>query len=424
MRKTILHKILLILLLTFVGCGTSKKKDLEILEQHNFIILLDLSDRLIKDGADQLENDKKIIIEIWKQYREISKSKIYIKSRDIFQVVIADQDSSSYSTSYKMSIQDSLGLNLSIGKLHAANKKKIVNFESNLASQLDELYSKASKYTNPDDYQGADIWKFFNEDISYRLKKGCKNHIYIITDGYLFVKKQRKEIADSFPMVNFKKNDFDLDVCMLEITPKIKTDNEFYRLKSVWSNWYFSMGIKEICFLKRNNLSLIKEEMFDFLNSSEREEFIIKNVKINDLYDEKNSQSTQFKSNKNSGKLTTVSNALVKNRFKENSGYNKQLVPNQIKTSKVKKESSSPLTSISDSEFLDFYITKGIYEVGDKAKSIYLLRIKNILENSFPTKESESFVLLCSCKSRLKSQLYANNMLSEELKHKLDTRCP
>lgn len=427
MWKTILHTISFLLLATIVGCGRSKTKDSEPIDQHNFIILLDLSDRLIKDGRGQVENDKKIIFEIWKQYREITKKKIYIKSRDIFQVVLADQDSSSLQENAQRDFQDSLVLDLSMGKLHAGNKKKIVGFESKLKSQLNDLYSQASRYTNPDDYRGGDIWKFFNEDLSYRLKKGYKNHVYIITDGYLFVKEQRKEIADAFPPVNYILNGGDLNICMLEIAPKIKTDHEFDRLKSVWSNWYMSMGIKEMCFLKRNNLSFIEDEIFDFLNSMDRKDYAIKksdNIKKKELALQKNDKQVVPVKIKSDSKFSSGSNGQVNKLLTTSSNRQKREVQQQVKTHVKKSNLTNQIVPKSDAEFLAYYITSGIYDNIENSKESNLSRIKNILEYSFPSKESENFILLCSCKSKLKSQLSAQNMLSEELKNKLNTRCP
>ena len=72
-----------------------KKKSLRV--KHNYIVLLDLSDRLIVQD-DQPERDKKIIRQLYSLFEEKVKRELYIKSRDEIKVVIAPQRGSRLST--------------------------------------------------------------------------------------------------------------------------------------------------------------------------------------------------------------------------------------------------------------------------------------------------------------------------------------
>src|SRR5688572_17032474 len=58
--------------------------------KHNYIILLDLSDRLIVQ-ENQPERDKQIIRNLYTAFEEKVRKDLYIKSRDEFKVVIAPQ---------------------------------------------------------------------------------------------------------------------------------------------------------------------------------------------------------------------------------------------------------------------------------------------------------------------------------------------
>ena len=50
---------------------------------------------------------------------------------------------------------------------------------------MPEIYKKAVISNNSKDYPGADIWKYFNEDLAGDLEDDAANTLFIITDGYL-----------------------------------------------------------------------------------------------------------------------------------------------------------------------------------------------------------------------------------------------
>jgi hypothetical protein len=403
-----------------VSCSPGKRKNLETRDHHNFIILLDLSDRLIKDKREQIEADKKIIFEIWKHYREISGLN-YRESRDIFQVFLSEQDSSSINIYSQRAFQDSLTIDLSTVRRHRSNKKKIKCFESKLVSHLDDLYSQASKSNHLDDYRGADIWKFFNDDLSGRLEKGYKNHVFILTDGYQYVKNKITEDSNVFPRVKLSHvNGISVDVCMLEISPKSIPVNEYYRLKSVWSNWFLSMGLKEMCFLKRNNLSQISKKISDFLDSQDRSDFRLKKTdvsKIKGLQEEMISPQILAETTLDKHKFPIVSK-------KTNTKSSSKKPSIQIRIVKDNKVTSVKKDFKTDAEFLDYFLTTGIYNPDQNSQTKNLQRVKNILEASFPSKASESHILLSSCKSKIKNLLESKNLLSEDLRSKFNSKCP
>src|SRR3954470_21321577 len=84
--------IFLAILFTVVGCNVpppeGKKNGDRI--KHNYIVLLDLSDRLIVQ-PNQPQRDKQIIKSLYSSFENKVKRDLYIKSRDEFRVVIAPQ---------------------------------------------------------------------------------------------------------------------------------------------------------------------------------------------------------------------------------------------------------------------------------------------------------------------------------------------
>src|SRR5690349_8763181 len=90
---------IVLVLLFLAGCQlpAPEKKKNELSTKHNYIILLDLSDRLIVQ-EDQPERDKEIIRKVYTLFEEKVKSELYIKSRDEIRVVIAPQSGSDLNT--------------------------------------------------------------------------------------------------------------------------------------------------------------------------------------------------------------------------------------------------------------------------------------------------------------------------------------
>src|SRR5690349_20556066 len=94
-RKYGLTRVLILiaaLAVTTVSCNlpAPDKKEPVVRTKHNYIILLDLSDRLIVQ-ENQPERDKQIIQYLYTAFEEKVKKDLYIKSRDEFKVVIAPQ---------------------------------------------------------------------------------------------------------------------------------------------------------------------------------------------------------------------------------------------------------------------------------------------------------------------------------------------
>lgn len=390
--KTISSLFLVVLLIwSCKSKQTNKEKDYE---HHNFIVLLDLSDRILDLG--QISKDKEVIELIWNQFREISKKKLFIHSRDIFQIVVAEQDSSSLNDDARMSFQDSLNLDLSgfkknEKKVFARNKIRVDEFSVKLKNNISYLYSNASEFSNPKDYRGADICKFFDEDIVKRLKKGYNNHVFILTDGELFVKKAGRVFKEDFPLTSFKKKDIDMDVCMLEI--KTSDRNSFLKLKREWSAWYSDMGITELSFMKSDDNSSLERTLVDFLYSEDRRDFKIEPINIG---------SSNLKTKK--VKTTNVAQSSTR---KTQTNMN-----------------DDPLKNSSDDDFLNEYIIGDLQSKSDKFKKKRLMRLKQLLESKFPNKNSSNYSIACSYKGIILDEMGRNSMDCTKLKTYFQEKCP
>lgn len=240
-----------IFLLGLSSCKTPPPEKKVIKEKHNYIILLDLSDRIIVQ-ENQIARDKEIIKYIYDLFQARVKKNLYVKSRDEIRVVIAPQKGSQLQT---QDIEDKLYINISnIDYV----KRRTMESERRTAffSTVDSLYRMAKFSNNPDDYYGADIWKYFYENLKedYSTDTLTKNFLFILTDGYPVVGSDREKLQ---PIKNKYPN---LHVVLVEAAPWDK-DMEWDHVTAVWSDWFNEIGITKYSLIKRSAISKEKEQI-------------------------------------------------------------------------------------------------------------------------------------------------------------------
>jgi hypothetical protein len=250
-RYTLLIPIMtLVLLMSACKFPSPEKKKKDVRVKHNYIILLDLSDRLIVQDQ-QPQRDKEIIKHLYSLFEEKVKKEMYLKSRDEIRVVIAPQKGAGLN---RNSFEDKLYVNMS-SMDPISRKAKEEKRREDFSANLDTLYRKAVFSRNPEDYYGADIWKYFYEDlkIDYSQDTLTQNYLFILTDGYPIVGQQNKLLK--------VKNDFpDLEIVLLEAAPREK-DLEWDHLMSIWEDWFTTIGIKKYTLVKRNSITKELEQI-------------------------------------------------------------------------------------------------------------------------------------------------------------------
>ncbi len=131
-------------------------------------------------------------------------------------------------------------------------------------ANLDTLYSKAVFSKSPDDYYGADIWKYFYEDLKndYVDDENTENYLFIITDGYPIVGQNSNkllEVRNEFPGLN---------IVMLEAAPRDK-DMEWDRIMTVWEQWFTKIGIANYTLIKRGSITKELEQIKEIVDTKE-----------------------------------------------------------------------------------------------------------------------------------------------------------
>ncbi|MBA7580165.1 hypothetical protein ES708_22056 [subsurface metagenome] len=249
MRKKVIVSYILLLLIIACQPPPPKKRSMSV--KHNYIILLDLSDRLIVQ-PDQPERDKEIIRAIYELFEQNVRKDLYIRSRDEIKVVIAPQRGSGLRTD---TYEEELYVNMENIK-NVYRRPKEEERRTNFYNSLDGLYKKAVFSKIPKQYYGADIWKYFYEDLKtdYSNDTLTKNFLFILTDGYPIVGKDVKKlqpVKEALP---------DLHIVLVEASPRDK-DLEWDRIMEMWAEWFDSMEIQEYTFIKRKAISKEVEQI-------------------------------------------------------------------------------------------------------------------------------------------------------------------
>jgi len=258
MKKPIRYIPFFLLLLLASCMPPQEQKEVTPVVKHNYIILLDLSDRLIVQD-NQPERDKELIKQIYTLFEERVREHLYLRSRDEIRVVIAPQRGAGLQNEI---YEDSLYTNMenipSVLRRKTEEERRLI-FHNN----LDRLYEQAVFSNNPKDYYGADIWKYFYEDlkVDYVTDSLTQNFLFLFTDGYPIVGR------DLTKLQTVKEKYPDLKLVLMEASPRDK-DMEWDRVIALWDEWFASMGIKDYQFVKRMALSKEKDLLREILKGS------------------------------------------------------------------------------------------------------------------------------------------------------------
>lgn len=236
-----------------------------------YVVVLDLSDRITKPG--QIEADKQLIEKTFEAFRIKVQSQLCINSRDRFQVIIAPQRGLPFDKDV-----ESQKLTLDMPALMPAEKAKVLKeFGTKLRVKLDSLYALAYHGQESKNYQGSNIWQFFNETLPELTNASTTTKLVVLTDGYfdfeennavmnsgglststnflgnLRQSKSWKEDIESgrYGILPVKKNFPNLMVSVIGIRSKYENNLlEAEMLKYLWERWCINSD-------NANNLTLV-----------------------------------------------------------------------------------------------------------------------------------------------------------------------
>jgi hypothetical protein len=288
------YSYLLMLVLVLAGCNeieqavADAKKETPPPPKDNYIILLDLSDRILKNNQQQVPKDIFVVQSIYKAFKSKLEAKdptrLFYRVNDKLKVLVAPQRNT-ITDIYNLAgdLRITLSNTQPEQKAHA-----IEETEKKFGSVLPEIYRKAVISNNSKDYPGADIWKYFNEDLAGDLEADATNTLFIVTDGYLdfeptelrpvsnnrftscaqIIKTLRDQPdwqarfeSEDFGLLPVKKKFPNLKVVLLEINPKDDWPGEYTLLTDIWGKWLKEMGINSYSFIKDDNINEVNESI-------------------------------------------------------------------------------------------------------------------------------------------------------------------
>lgn len=268
------------------------KKEIPPPPKDNYIILLDLSDRILFNNQQQVPKDISVINSIYGVFKAKMGVKdpthLYYSLHDKLKVLIAPQKTT------PKNLYDMVGsLRIDLAAEQPDKKGALIDeTEKNFNRVLPEIYKLAVIGNNSNAYSGADIWKYFNEDLADDLEKDGQNTLFIITDGYMDLEKteerpsQNNRYASCSQIVNllkkypdweakFTEGDYgflpvnkkfaNLKVVLLQVNPKEDWNGEYSLMTKIWGKWFAEMGISNYRFIKDDNVNEVKESMEKFM---------------------------------------------------------------------------------------------------------------------------------------------------------------
>lgn len=242
----------------------------------NLSIYLDLSDRIKPDGSaslSQKEKDMAIVEYLTNYVKDKAVKEKILPCKDRIKVFFYPAPSDSKIAM----LSEKLELDLGTTEM-AAKKKTLIEFGGEFKSSMEQIYTSTINTSN---WQGSDIWGFFNKPIdNYCIKDGYRNILVVLTDGYIFYAPDKRQDGDASNFIlnqtlsnahskllvgreDLPKLD-NLEVLMLELNPDPLSYQP--KMEQVIMNWLKEMGVEK-CYVGEtdvpSNTKLIIE---NFLN--------------------------------------------------------------------------------------------------------------------------------------------------------------
>ena len=218
----------------------------------NISVYLDLSDRLTRElTPNQMERDTAIINHLIDIFIEdcATNGKI-VNSKSHFQVFFYPSPSSSNIA------QLAKGLNVDMAKTDIKQKKReLMDMKSRFQTNIYQIYSDAISEKK---WIGSDIWGFFSNKEVDKLcvRKGYRNILVILTDGYLFHSGNKVKEGDAYSyilpqtlqnpnasLIVRRDGLTDLEVLMIEVNPYTPKERDV--LISTIEKWLNEMEVRK-----------------------------------------------------------------------------------------------------------------------------------------------------------------------------------
>lgn len=257
-KKFYLSVLVGILLISVLGCGGPDSPKNIPQTPVNISVFLDLSDRIDSTcnggfPVSQMTRDTAIVSTLIDYFVATCVEHKISENRNHFQILFHPTPK----TSDIAILADNLNIDMSKISNGADKKKKLMEMKEIFSKGLTLIYEQTLRDRN---FIGSDIWGFFcNKNAKVDdlcIRKGYRNIIVILTDGYIYYKPNMQQKGNSYnyilPSLIDNVSDLSLmaprtgldslEVMMLEINPGKPVRQA--KLISVLETWFKDMGVK------------------------------------------------------------------------------------------------------------------------------------------------------------------------------------
>ena len=290
-------RFIVIICLLLAACNSDKKDVKPPAQPINIIVVLDVSDRLLKEklpGQErQVEKDKKIAKGIINHYESFARRTYYIGNRHRLTFVVPKQPGVK-----KLIPQETLeSLKLwPTNEDRAKGAPRFREMRDELNKTIDALYQFVE---DRQEFTGSDIWGWFKVSAEEYLQPNALNYIICISDGYLYLdriyvsslpKKGNKTavilhaVVEKFSRVPNWKTEFvregygllpiekdfskyNVKFLMVEVGLPVLRVKDLPILKAYWTPWLQEMGIPDADFIHtQDDPQVVIEKIEGFLS--------------------------------------------------------------------------------------------------------------------------------------------------------------
>lgn len=283
--KLVLVSVVAVSFFSCKGCEPPPKPSQR--KPMNIIVILDTSNRIdasIKANQNQLEKDIELVEGIKELYLDQSgRDMFYIPNRLTF--VVPNQPGTD-------PIPSDIKTRLKIEPTPDDISKGKPAFEKKAESAVSAVKDLYTFVTKQNKYPGSDIWNWFQLHSGTYVKKGMRNYIICVSDGYLdfdkSIQKNRPKEgnktsyipniaifrndpawiktfdAEGYGLLEIEADYTDYDVKFMMVEMKLRDLRDKKIIETYWKRWLSSMGITQPQFVYSSGNTI--GEINDFLS--------------------------------------------------------------------------------------------------------------------------------------------------------------
>lgn len=294
-------RFIIIICMLFAACNSNNKDVKPLAQPINIIVVLDVSDRLLKEklpGLErQIEKDKKIAKGIINQYESFAKKTYYIGNHNRLTFVVPKQPGVE-----KLIPQETLE-SLKFWPTNEDRAKGAPRFRE-MRDKLNETIDSLYQFVDDrQEFTGSDIWGWFKVSAEEYLQPDALNYIICVSDGYLYlnniyvpllpkkgnqtavilhsvVEKFSRDpnwktefVKDGYGLLPIDNDftEYNVKFLMVEVGLPVLRVKDLPILKAYWIPWLQEMGISDTDFIHtQDDPQVVIEKIQEFLSSSKQ----------------------------------------------------------------------------------------------------------------------------------------------------------